>query len=150
VKHYTQTRIHSEQQNGDCWATAIECILDLPLGTLPRWENNDTSYWQTVMTFLAHHYGLWCQRVDASAHSMLHPVGFHIINGDSPRFAGLGHSVVGFDGDFFHDPHPDGSYVSRVTEWEFYVPIPEDALVWYHYLKTPCPCGCGKGAGAEP
>ena len=142
---HIQTVLHSEAANGDCWATSIECILDLPLGTLPRWAKDQAGsfYRQNVLVYLAYHHGVWSQRIDASAFGQASVRGYHIINGDSPRFAGFGHSVVGMDGLLRHDPHPDGTFVTRVTEWELFVPIPEDARSWYYYLtRIACPCGC--------
>lgn len=145
VKTYTQTVLHTENENGDCWATGMECVLDLPLGTLPRWERDQAGSLshQAVMVYLAHHYGLWSQRIDASCHERVSVKGPHLINGDSPRFPGLGHTVVGMDGVPVHDPHPDRTFVTRVKEWEVLVPIPEDARGWYYYLnRLACPCGC--------
>lgn len=151
MRAHTQTRIHSEEVNGDCWATAIECILDLPLGTLPRWEAGraGSSYRQDVMVYLAHHQGVWSHTVQATFFSVLRPVGLHLINGGSPRFASIGHCVVGDRGVRIHDPHPDRTFLDGEKEWQFFAPIPEEARSWYRYLELPCPCGCGAGVTSE-
>lgn len=169
VMLHTQTRLHEEGVvHGDCWPTAVECVVGLPLGTLPRWEQQECwgDYWYRVMAYLYHHHGLTTQRVDSALlGDMVTAHGYHLASGPSPRAApgeDLYHAVVARDGAVIHDPHPTRDGLVRVDYWEFLVPVPEH---WrdpkaYYVAGQPCPCGActasatleavqGSAAGAE-
>ena len=146
---HTQLRVHVEgEQNGDCWATAMECVLRVPVGTLPRWEVDQCwgDHWYQVAAYLFHHHGLTTQRVNAELLAgRVQAEGYHLASGPSPRAtadAPIYHAVVALAGEVVHDPHPSRSGVLRVEEWEFLVPVPDrwrDPDV-YHPAGLPCSC----------
>lgn len=147
---HTQTRLHMEGgEYGDCWPTSIESVLDLPLGTLPRWEQGQDwgDYWYSIMAYLYHHHGLVSQKVSADLLAgRVQASGYHLVIGQSPRATPedpIYHAVVGKDGEVVHDPHPSRAGVVRSESWEFLVPAPErwrDPEVYYP-AGRPCPCG---------
>jgi hypothetical protein len=57
------------------------------------------------------------------------PKGYHLLAGPSPRpivdenGARAFHVVVGLDGVPVHDPHPDGTFLEKITEVEIIYPL---------------------------
>jgi len=46
--------------------------------------------------------------------------GYHVISGPSPRRKGINNAVIGFKGEIFFDPHPDGGGLAGGTDfWEY-------------------------------
>lgn len=142
------------EQFGDCWATAIESVLDLPLGTLPRWEQGVEwgNYWLVVQGYLYHHHRLVCTEVSGHLFPALQVQGWHLIAGQSPRMPDdplYRHSVVARDGNVVHDPHPDGTGVLDVQAWEVITPVPDAWAEWWEPAQRPCPCGACSAAEAQ-
>lgn len=144
---HKQTRLHIPgEQFGDCWPTAIESVLDLPLGTIPRWEQGQAwgDYWYQVQAYLYHHHRLVISKVGSHQVPALAVRGWHLLSGRSPRMPDdphFKHAVVAKDGVVVHDPHPDGTGVLDVQEWEVITPVPAGWEEWWHPASLPCPCG---------
>lgn len=49
--------------------------------------------------------------------------GYFIMNGESPRGVKTGHSVIYKDGELYHDPHPDGTGLTKVQYAYMMIPI---------------------------
>lgn len=118
MKEYTQTRFgrgFMTEDAGDCFATALGCILEVPPEQIPdffgpiedRKETDEcySHFWDRVDDFLRPfdlHFleitvppqGFWQERY----------LGFHTISGMGPR--GCRHCVVGYQGEPIWDPHP--------------------------------------------
>lgn len=98
---------------GNCLAACIASILELPLEEVP---NPHTPDWQAIWRDWLRRRGLslltWEIPEDYTSWSeeelRAHLPGYCMVAVDSPRFAGKLHSVVTFDGQVVHDPHPDG------------------------------------------
>lgn len=103
--------------DGNCMMACVASITEIPLDELPdlRTEADlvGKSWWYVSEKALAKNGWiiLWHEvEVDK-----LIPPGWSIANGDSPRGitnkdgSPVGHSVVVFDGELKHDPHPSDS-----------------------------------------
>ena len=109
---YTQTSVGLE---GNCLQTSIECILEVPQGTLPGQRDYPLGRYQEPLNGFLASLGLryfetppgWPAR------------GWHVVTGTSPRTRKLGtlHSVVGCNGKPVWDPHPSRQGLLRMTSW---------------------------------
>lgn len=121
---------------GNCWQTAIACLLDLPAEALPdqhviesRAKDESTedyaghhSYSNALNAYLAKHHGLGYLQEPAwklGAFTLREP-GYHLligptvrtaVDGDGPRIL---HCVVGKNGEQVWDPHPSRAGLTRV------------------------------------
>lgn len=93
--------------DGNCLAACIASIFEIELSDVPDFGIDD-GWYKRFTEFMVQRFGL--QPIDIHADQSFAPLGYHIINGDSPR--GLLHSVVGNCGEMVHDPHPGGGGVS--------------------------------------
>jgi len=94
----TQTRVG---KNGNCFATALASILETKVPEFGlAGKEDDAVYWQRVDSWLAKQ-GLQYKQVPIGD---TQPVGFHTIEGVSPR--GGMHACVAYNGKLVHDPHP--------------------------------------------
>lgn len=109
---------------GNCLSACVASILEIPVESVPLFVG--TGWWPRLLAWLA---GL-----DLSAtwiEARLPPRGYTIAFGPSPRFAGLGHTCVAYDGALVHDPHPSRSGVPSV---EHYAAIhgPRGETMWFN------------------
>lgn len=116
MKLHTQTILHTEETNGNCWATCLACLLDLeqiPELDIMRddwWEQSEAIVKKQGLTLLEFPWqgGRFSKRLC-------------IISGDSPR-GKFKHSIIGYINsteekafvEFLHDPHPDGTFITSV------------------------------------
>lgn len=116
------------EENGDCHRTAVACLLGLQSPEeLPHWwrkENGEdisvgreelrTTLAKIGYTLLNVHYGDYVQNL-----------GYHILSGPSPRLEGVLHSIVGYAGVPFHDPHPNDTMLGGdQKDWIVEVLVP--------------------------
>ena len=102
--------------NGNCLQTAIESVLNLPLGTLPPQAHPVAYYYRVLNNFLTTLE--WHYR-NVAPGAMLAP-GWHVLIGASPRTAGLEgklHATVGYNGRLAWDPHPSRAGLVDVRQW---------------------------------
>lgn len=98
MKPQTQSRVG---KRGRCFNACLASLLEIPELQVPDFD--DDNYEASVDNFLKK-YGVYYRHVSTA----IKPIGFHVIEGKSPR-GGL-HAVVGKDGSIVHDPHPhDGT-----------------------------------------
>lgn len=100
---------------GDCYRTAIACLLDLPPEDVPHHhrvlEGNEQ---RALMDEWLEPRGLrlvlfaWpCQVTDIlEVMGVVNPDAHYLVSGQSPR--GTDHTVVAKGGEIIHDPHPEG------------------------------------------
>ncbi len=107
IHKWTQTKIHSEKQNGNCFVTALACVTGIPPKDIPEFEDMPAGLWHMA-------FDDWLDTVGYEVgYSQAAPAGFALASGRSPR-GDFKHMVVVKDGEFFHDPHPSGSYLESV------------------------------------
>jgi hypothetical protein len=112
MRFHTQTEINP----GNCWQTALACILDEEAEALPpqaeiegwKWgDNGSASYWNIIRTYLLTHHGLVYYEVCSYARACVRPrrnewlligetirTGRHRIN----RGRHILHCIVAYDG----------------------------------------------------
>jgi len=118
------------EQRGNCLQACVASVLELPLENVPHFclEEN----WVMALASFLSRFGLapLIFDFDACQADDWKPTGFHLIGGKSPR--GILHSVVGYNGEIVHDPHPASDGLRTI----------EDYLVFVATLDRRCPeCG---------
>lgn len=99
---------------GDCFSACIASILDLPLSEVPVFTTFKEKWFGKVRSWLKDRnlkMLLFRPEWDGGQiipNTITKPQGWSIASGDSVR-GPWRHSVVCFDGDVFHDPHPSGA-----------------------------------------
>jgi len=103
-------------KGGSCFTACIASILELPIKTLPNFVEFGDKWMLELWAFLKP-MGLSYTTISYRKHEPLEriPIGYHTISGYAPR--GFSHSVVGFRGQFIHDPFPNGGGLITVNSW---------------------------------
>lgn len=141
---HTQTHL---TPHGNCWQTAIACILEVPPEALPdqheiesRAGNDDAddyaghhSYSNALQCYLAKHHGVQFFQEPAWKMARFVITGPHLFIGptvrtveieDQPRIL---HSVVAFSRSVVWDPHPSRAGLTRNKYIAWLATITEDA-----------------------
>jgi len=109
---------------GDCYRATLATLLGLDTEQVPHFlhDNCDALTFNTRVSEYLAQFGLvyasfnaWGMPQWKKDAGITIPI-YHEIADDSPRFSGTGHSVVGCDGEVFHDPHPTKLGLPKVTE----------------------------------
>ena len=136
-QHQTIFGDGKEGERGNCFATAIACILEVPVDQIPNFCNEDDWRWATNKWLKPR--GLFYVDIaippDMRGELLTMYAGYHVISGDGPR--GLRHSVVGQAGKMIHDPHPSGAGLVTEEEFGFLIPV--------NPLRLPHDSGCVSG-----
>lgn len=114
---------------GNCFSTCIACLLDLPVEAVPNFCSHPDDEWVKDLQMWLNERGYFYYEVvlDESSGIYFIPDGMLVIlSGDSPRGDFL-HSVISkthYKGgliywDFFHDPHPDNTFVNSAKQVGF-------------------------------
>jgi hypothetical protein len=133
MKQYTQTRIGLK---GNCFQTALACILEVEPDSLPAQDVWDVgrglgwacSYRNILQGYLLKHHGMMYASFQdwEFAGIQVRDPGFHVMSGPSPRTSeafNVHHAVVGCYGATVWDPHPSRVGLTEVTEWGVLAPI---------------------------
>ena len=116
MKRYRQktlTKIGENGSIGDCWATSIACILEIPQKDVPNFaaieveDEESTKWWEETQRFVREH-GYEIIEWEIPEEGAWAPDGYTILTGRSPR-GDWSHSVVGWGMRVIHDPHPSGA-----------------------------------------
>ena len=106
-----QTKMLINGEKGNCLATALASLLDLPVNEIPQFEEMDRSEWKGKLV-------AWLNSRGLTINSTVHPpksyaiaIGWHA--------SGMLHAIIVKDGRFFHDPHPSNDFLYKVRNyWE--------------------------------
>ena len=110
MKKVTQTQLHNPPEtNGNCMVAALASLLELDIYEIPAFGDMEENKWFFALLDWLHERGLHLVQWDGE----VHPPGYHICNGPSPR--GFEHSVVYYGTDLVHDPHPSREGLKEVT-----------------------------------
>jgi len=133
MKYFTQSNLRP----GNCWQTAIACLLDVdpdllppqveiesmgPCGVLSGWG----SYTNVLNGYLGKHHGLIYSEVQAYKFGSVKPVNAgHVMCGPTVRTEALRvagaphvhHCVVAVDGKMIWDVHPSRVGLTEVKTW---------------------------------
>lgn len=121
-----------DDEVGDCWAACLATMLGIDIGEVPealRLEADGVKRWDCYLEFLAGfnlrpltwNFDAYGDRMidvfwEAAGDALIHVIG------TSPR-GDWNHGVVYRAGRLFHDPHPSGDGILRLTHVEFWLPI---------------------------
>ena len=106
--HQTTFGGPDSDQIGNCFATCIASILELPLEEVPNFCA--ATHWRAAMNAWLKLRGQFYMDVNLPGDlrdDLVSDWGYHVMSGEGPR--GLRHSVVGYQGKMVHDPHPSGA-----------------------------------------
>lgn len=123
-----------EGQYGDCFRTALACMLNLAPEEVPHFLHDDPSsevFWSRANEWLlARGLKLFNVPFKADLDDVLatmkaqNPGVYYLLAGESPR--GTAHQVIALDDAIIHDPHPDGGGLVG--------PVPYDGMYWVNVL----------------
>lgn len=128
ITKLTQTRLHDEETQGNCWEACIHSLLgdssiELDLrGTAAEdsWEN----HWLIRTNEYLATRGWTVVLVEAERPVYItSPDLIYIADGPSPRGPFM-HAVLHKNGELWHDPHPSGAGLVEVRGYSFLVPLP--------------------------
>ena len=102
---FIQTKTTEKGQRGNCLATCLGCLLDLPVSRIPEFEEMGRNEWRTSLNEWLNSIGYKMESVVTA------PVGFAIAVGW--RKDKVLHAVIVKDGEFFHDPNPSGEFFTK-------------------------------------
>lgn len=128
MKPVDQTR---DGETGNCYCAALASLLEVPLETMPdiTADTMDGCNWlRFVRSYLWKHHRLAILSMDSRLVSRVKPIGWHLMNGQSPRNSEHGHAVVGWNGEIAHDPHPSRAGLVKVHDYEFLIPVDLNAI----------------------
>lgn len=131
LRQQTQT----DTVHGNCWQTAVACLLAVPAGSLPDQVaiegegRRGSSYNNALQAYLDEHHGLmYAELYDWQVGGILVRAadGLHVAIGPTARTAGhgLNHVVLARQGETVWDPHPSRAGLLSVEEWGVLCPIP--------------------------
>lgn len=139
MKELTQTSLDP----GNCWQTAVACILDVDAEELPSQvaiEAAGGSYNNALQAYLAKHHGKGyvAMHVPGEAYEQLRISGYHLMIGATARTptSGVHHVVVGLDGAMVWDPHPSRAGLTDEISWALITSRPK---AWKE-PRDPCAC----------
>jgi len=102
---------------GDCFRAVIASLLNCETDQVPHFmfDNPDVDTYNMRLHQFLDTLDLFYLEILSNAwefeewkkNSHIEGDIYHVISGESPRFPGVGHSVVGCNGKVVHDPHPD-------------------------------------------
>lgn len=156
MKEFTQTALYPR---GNCWQTAVACILEVDPIELPSqfdaYTQNDPesgsaslwslSYNNVLQAYLRKHHGLAYVEFHwpPEAYHQLEITGYHIMTGTTVRsadYGGIRHVVVGLDGKVAWDPHPSRAGLLDEIQWAVLAPFPKSWERGWGEDRNPCVC----------
>jgi hypothetical protein len=159
VIELTQTSLYPD---GNCWQTAVACILEIDPEVMPSqvvldrhelqndgtWKRVGPGYNNPLQAYLAKHHGLAYVElhVPVEAYAQLRVDGYHLMTGETVRSEAYGvrHVVVGKDGQQAWDPHPSRAGLLGDIHWALLVPYPKQWEKWNWRDDDSNPCVCPK------
>lgn len=127
---YSTNGVYQEGQIGDCWRACVASFLELPIRVVPHfaeiWDKHGPRL--ATLTYLRFmwEYGYMVQgRQGSYATEKIYPGEdeIYFASGPSPRNPDTNHLVVYRDGEMIHDPHPDGTGITRIDYIEKLIKI---------------------------
>lgn len=121
-----QTKLHTENQKGNCFATVIACFLHKNVSDIPPFEElmdfeniHNTDWINATNNYL---YGQGWEWGSLDDH--LYTEEFYLVTGKSPR--GISHCCIYQKGKLYHDPHPDQAGLLSEDYFEYLSKIEND------------------------
>ncbi len=107
-----------EDRQGNCMATCVACILDIPVSQVPNFIESGRTF-DMLSEFLDQRgykfSGFWYNPPAEWANKFKGVDGYAIIGGPSPRPYVSAHAVVYKNGRPYWDPHTDNTFTLGIT-----------------------------------
>lgn len=143
--------VQSNVSPGNCWQTAVACILEVDPAELPdqvaisevKTGPFEGSYNNALQKYLQVHHGLVYSCLHGYQKDGVTPRGWHMIEGRTVRTdtnGGVQHVIVGHCGEPIWDPHPSGEGLTSVERVSFLTPRREELERGEWWNSVPCLC----------
>lgn len=130
MRYLTQTKFSNIEgtEHGNCFSTAIACLLDLDITDVPELQEHSDGGWYPIYKEFLNKHGFWEDGVwgvspesswnsDFVNSQYMGIDGLFIVGGTSPRGFARGHAAIyNKQGELIHDPHPSGDGVLKIEE----------------------------------
>lgn len=161
MRKLTQTTFGMQ---GNCWQTAVACVLDVDPETLPDQSvcdqldeggrRKEPYFGNVLRAYLRDHHGLTTVRIDPSTvMSVLTPKDpdtLYFMSGPTVRTGTPGgapsHIVIAQRGEMVWDTHPSRAGLTKVEYVSFLVPFPPEWDRGSSWNPCVCPACAGKAA----
>lgn len=143
MTYLKQTRLHTEEQDGNCWSTCIACILGLD--EIPDLNIREPFWFDRTQKF-CNENGFYIMEISLDAKDVFLPEGILVIaGGKSPRqpklkkdsdYEYINHVIIGkiykenlennqhrLGVEFIHDPHPDNTFIETLESIAILWPV---------------------------
>ena len=110
--------------DGNCQSACLSMLLGIPLADIPNFTlaGDDDACFAAQQKWLAERgWGIVTIGAKGPFFKKWFGKGYTLAGGTSPR--GLPHAVIYKDGELWHDPHPDGTGITEVTEVDILWPL---------------------------
>ena len=94
-------------ETGDCFGACVASILELPRESIPNFHTSSPRDFDKNVAEWCKDQGFVLLDITLQDQSLVDSC-YVVANGISPRNKDFHHSVVWFNGEIAHDPHPDG------------------------------------------
>lgn len=136
MKFHTQSNV--EVPYGNCWQTAVACILDIDPEVMPSQAKHHERYLNQLNAYLGKHHDLmytcfhehyWRGVLHLYGH---HPSGYYCWEGETVRTPvnKSDHVVVACGDKMVWDVHPSRAGLTVVKRWGVLGAIPEEIRTW--------------------
>jgi hypothetical protein len=134
-----QTRLHTEEQDGNCWSTCIACMLGL--NEIPDLNIREKGWFNRTQAFCNLHGHQIIEVALGEDSGVWFPSNIIVMaTGRSPRqpkfekdknFKYINHTIIGkirvneeekIECEFIHDPHPDNTFIETLESLTFIFP----------------------------
>ncbi len=126
MKPILQTKQKTATQNGNCMATCLASILEIPIDAVPAYENlfapDGVQPWVPWLRKFLKGWDL--MQLDLDDHFRIDA--YYIAGGLSPRATDdnvFNHAVIYRNGVMVHDPHPSGDGILDEQSFSYFLPL---------------------------
>lgn len=119
VHKVMQEILHSDDgENGDCYRASVASLLGLPLEEVPHFyrKGNEERAMEEFSDWLRERGYVFVDIMRGENLPAYLKGTFHLLSGPSPRFPQYWHCVLGYEGEIYHDPHPEGGSLGGIPQ----------------------------------
>jgi hypothetical protein len=143
MREFTQ----SNTDPGNCWQTAVACILEEDPARLPDQvdlEARGKNYHNALNAYLEVHHGLIYAEVEDFVWCGIwaRDPGWHVMIGPTVRTCepkNIHHVIVARHGAPMWDPHPSRAGLLEIRRWGLLNPLPERIRLWRREVSAKSP-----------
>lgn len=106
---------------GNCWRACIASLIEIDIDDMPTFEDMEDQWLVKTRS--------WLRTQGFEMHVLskqLVPKGLAIASGTSPRHSQTGHSIIVYEGELYHDPHPDRTGILDLDYYYQILPLKQE------------------------